>query len=74
VQPSVEALQQLRIEASRLQVAERRENVAERRENVDPDQVLVPLPRGDLQVSDLQPLLHRGATVIDDFGCRFSST
>jgi hypothetical protein len=53
VQPGVEAFEQLGVEPAGLKVAERGEDV-------EPDQVLVPFPRRDLEVGDLHPLRHRG--------------
>jgi hypothetical protein len=50
VQPRVEALQELGVEL-------RGRQVAERREDVEPDEVVVPLPRGVLQGGDVEPLL-----------------
>jgi len=52
VQAGVEALQQLDIEHGRRQIAERQQDVA-------PDQVVVALTGGVLQLRDLKPLLDR---------------
>ena len=52
VESGVEALRQLRIQLAGL-------HVAKPRGDVQPDQVLISLPRCHLQVGDFQPLVDR---------------
>jgi hypothetical protein len=50
VQAGVEALEELGVEPAR-------QMVAEGREDVEPDEVLIPLARGGLELDDVEPLL-----------------